>query len=157
MQQTTPLSDERINWTLGLKALAVAISLAGVSAGSGSQLPMYGAVLVAGWAMVKPLRLASWAFSPRLLRFAGQLAIRTGVLAAAAFVLSFAINSRLPVLATLGSVLFLALLCGTAVLMARAARAPLQKAAPGVWARCSSGVAGVRAQAAVVWGSVIGK
>lgn len=157
MQATTPLTEERINWALALKSLVAALSLAGVSARSGSLLPMYGAVLIAAWAVVKPLRLTSWALSPGLVRFVGQTLARVVALAVAAFLLSFMINSSLPVLATLGGVLFLALLGVSAVMAARAVWASARRWMPRAWSWATDAVSKTRMEATAVWGAMIGR
>ena len=157
MQATTPGTEERINWALGLKALLAALSLASLAAGSGSPLPLYGAVLVAGWAIVKPLRLTSWVLSPGLVRFVGQALARLIAVAGAAFVLSYAINSDLLALSVPGTVMFVALLGAVAVMAARAVWTHVLRWAPRGWQSCGEMLTRVRAQAAFVVGSMAGR
>jgi hypothetical protein len=157
MQSTTPVADEQINWALGLKALLAAASLALVAAGSGSQAPMLGAVLIAGWALVKPLRLLSWALSPGLLRFAGWVAVRIVGLAAAATVLGFAVNSRSPVVATVGSVLFMGMLAAVAGIAAWAGWRRGRMLWPRALAWGEGMAARARVQAAALVGSLVSR
>lgn len=157
MQATDHLTEGRINWALGLRGLLVALSLAGVSAGSGSPLAMYAAVLVAGWAVVKPLRFSSWALSPSTLRFVGLMAARGVALAMAAFALSFAVNSQVTVLSVLGNVLFLALIGVVGVAAAWAAWVRASRWAPRAWSLSADALVRTRAQAAVVWGAIVSR
>lgn len=157
MQATTPVFEERINWALGLRGLLVAFSLAGVSAGSGSPLPFYAAVLVGGWAIVKPLRFSSWALAPATLRFVGLMAARGVALALAAFALSFAVNSEVTALAALGNVLFLALLGVVAATAGWAAWARASRWAPRAWSWGGETAGRTRAQAAAVWGAMVSR
>jgi hypothetical protein len=109
-----------VDWAAGIQGMAVALCLAGISARSHTTLPLYGATAIALYALVVPLRLKALVLSRWFPLFVLQLGVRAGAIAAAAYILSLAINSGLPPLAVLGNVLFLALLTLVAVVGLRA-------------------------------------
>jgi hypothetical protein len=109
-----------VDWAAGIQGMAVALCLAGISARSHTALPLFGALAIALYALAVPLRLKALVLSRGFPGFVLQLGVRAGVIAAAVYILSLAINSGLPPLAVLGNILFLALLALVAVVGIRA-------------------------------------
>jgi hypothetical protein len=150
MQGPNTYTSERPNWSLGLRALLIAFALASVSGASHSPLPMFVAVMIAGWAVFKPLCAGTLLFSRTTLRWGGTTAIRIAALLCAAFVLSFAVNSSIGVIAMAGNALFLALVVVVAAMSARYGWLRARSSAPRAWSWTTAMVENARAQLAAV-------
>lgn len=143
-------TENRTNWSLGLRGLLVAVALAGVSGASGSQLPLVAAALVAGWAVLKPLGVGRWVLSASTWRDAGAVSMRLLAVALAAMGLSFAVNSGSPLLSVPGTLLFIALIGVVAATVARSAWARASLYGPRAWVASVEAVGSARSQAMAV-------
>jgi hypothetical protein len=124
-----------------MEALAAAWSLAGVASWYHNILPLCGAAPIAVFALFGPMRLGSLILSRAFQRFVVRFLQFAILLAATAFALSFAVNSGLPILADIGSALFLAFLGIIAFLTFRTAKNAASLVIPAVF-RTSDGAFG---------------
>jgi hypothetical protein len=91
---------------------------------------MIAAVFIAGYALFVPLRLGA-AFTSR--RFLGAVSLASGAtlaVAATAYLLSFAVDSSVPVLAFAGNLLFAGLLVCTGAVAVRSSSRTMVTSAP---------------------------
>jgi hypothetical protein len=148
-----PADHSRVNWQLGLRAVLASMALAGVSGASGSPLPLLGAIVIAAWAVIRPLRMGRWLMQGNTLRGAAAVLGRLIAVVLIAAPLSFAVNSASPVLNIPGTLLFMALTVTVAVSALRFAWERSRVLVPRIWASSLEAAAILRTHAQAAWGA----
>jgi hypothetical protein len=109
-----------VNWRAGIQALTAAFCLICTGVSYHSTISIAGGAMVAGYAALVPLRVPRQIASLPIKRFALHLLVRAVPILGATYLAALAVNSGLPVIDAVGTLVLIGLLALSAILIFRA-------------------------------------